>query len=65
MKTLFKQNAPYIVLLIFLVVLTVLKVSGFYYGFFTAYDEAYFLLKLQEAYDMSCITGKSQWNLGV
>ena len=38
MKTLFKQNAPYIVLLIFLVVLTVMKVSGFYYGFFTAYD---------------------------
>ena len=63
MKTLFKQNAPYIVLLIFLVVLTVMKVSGFYYGFFTAYDESYFLLKLQEAYDMSCITGKSQWNL--
>ncbi|MGN0187025.1 MAG: hypothetical protein ACI392_04685 [Paludibacteraceae bacterium] len=63
MKDLVKQNIPYVVLFLLLVILNVMKVSSFRYGFFTAYDEAYFLLKLQEAYDMSCITGKSQWNL--
>ena len=46
-----------------LAMLTFMQVTNFHYGFFTAYDEAYFLLKLQEAYDMSCVTGKSQWNL--
>lgn len=46
MKALLKQNIPYILLLIVLLMLTIIMVSGFRYGFFTAYDEAYFLLKL-------------------
>ncbi len=63
MKTILKQNWLYILIIIGLVILSALSVGTFRYGFFTAYDEAYFLLKLQEAYDMSVITGKSQWNL--
>lgn len=58
-----KKNWLYILIILGLAVLSILDVSTFRYGFFTAYDEAYFLLKMQEAYDMSCITGKSQWNL--
>ncbi len=63
MKEFIKQEWLYLLMLIGLAVLTFMQVSTFRFGFFTAYDEAYFLLKLQEAYDMSCITGKSQWNL--
>lgn len=63
MKEILKRDWPYAILIIVLVILSVLSVGLFRFGFFTAYDEAYFLLKLQEAYDMSCITGKSQWNL--
>ncbi len=63
MKELIKREWLYILMIIGLAVLTFMQVSNFRFGFFTAYDEAYFLLKLQEAYDMSCITGKSQWNL--
>ena len=63
MKEFIKQEWLYLFMIIGLAVLTFMQVSTFRFGFFTAYDEAYFLLKLQEAYDMSCITGKSQWNL--
>ena len=63
MKELIKLEWVYLLMIIGLAVLTFMQVSNFRFGFFTAYDEAYFLLKLQEAYDMSCITGKSQWNL--
>ena len=63
MKDILKREWLYLLMILGLVVLTFMQVSTFRFGFFTAYDEAYFLLKLQEAYDMSCITGKSQWNL--
>lgn len=63
MKEFLKREWLYLLMILGLVVLTFMQVSTFRFGFFTAYDEAYFLLKLQEAYDMSCITGKSQWNL--
>lgn len=63
MKELIRREWLYLLMIIGLVVLEFMQVSTFRFGFFTAYDEAYFLLKLQEAYDMSCITGKSQWNL--
>ena len=63
MKELIRREWLYLLMIIGLVVLEFMRVSTFRLGFFTAYDEAYFLLKLQEAYDMSCITGKSQWNL--
>ena len=63
MKEFIKREWLYLLTILGMVVLTIMQVSTFRFGFFTAYDEAYFLLKLQEAYDMSCITGKSQWNL--
>ena len=63
MKDILKKDWMYLLLLVGLAILTFMQVTNFRFGFFTAYDEAYFLLKLQEAYDMSCITGKSQWNL--
>ena len=63
MKDILKKDWMYLLLLVGLAILTFMQVANFRFGFFTAYDEAYFLLKLQEAYDMSCITGKSQWNL--
>ena len=63
MREFIKREWLYLLMILGMVVLTVMQVSTFRFGFFTAYDEAYFLLKLQEAYDMSCITGKSQWNL--
>lgn len=63
MKELIRREWLYLLMIIGLAVLTFMQVSTIRFGFFTAYDEAYFLLKLQEAYDMSCITGKSQWNL--
>ena len=63
MKEILKRDWIYVLLLCGLAILTFMQVTNFRFGFFTAYDEAYFLLKLQEAYDMSCITGKSQWNL--
>ena len=63
MKEIFKKDWFYLLLLCGLAILSFMQVTNFRFGFFTAYDEAYFLLKLQEAYDMSCITGKSQWNL--
>lgn len=63
MIALIRREWLYLLMIIGLAVLTFMQVSTFRFGFFTAYDEAYFLLKLQEAYDMSCITGKSQWNL--
>lgn len=58
-----KVNSVYILIIVLLLICSIMSVGLFRYGFFTAYDEAYFLLKLQEAYDMSCVTGKSQWNL--
>ena len=63
MREFLKREWLYLLMILGLVVLTFMQVSTFRFGFFTAYDEAYFLLKLQEAYDMSFITGKSQWNL--
>ena len=63
MKEFLKREWLYLLMIIGLAILTFMQVSTFRFGFFTAYDDAYFLLKLQEAYDMSCITGKSQWNL--
>lgn len=63
MKEILKKDWPYLFLIIGLIVLSAMATGLFRFGFFTAYDEAYMLLKLQEAYDMSCITGKSQWNL--
>ena len=63
MKDILKKDWMYLLLIVGLAILTFMQVANFRFGFFTAYDEAYFLLKLQEAYDMSCITGKSQWNL--
>ena len=63
MKEILKKDWMYLLMLVGLAILTFMQVTNFRFGFFTAYDEAYFLLKLQEAYDMSCITGKSQWNL--
>lgn len=63
MKEMLKKDWPFAILSAILIVLSVISVGNFKYGFFTAYDESYFLLKMQEAYDMSCITGKSQWNL--
>ena len=63
MKDTLKRDWLYLLLIVGLACLTFMQVRLFRFGFFTAYDEAYFLLKLQEAYDMSCITGKSQWNL--
>jgi len=63
MKAILKKDWPFAVLSIVLLVLCIISVGNYKYGFFTAYDESYFLLKMQEAYDMSCITGKSQWNL--
>lgn len=63
MREMIKKDWPYLLLIVFLILVCIAEVGGFKYGFITAYDEGYFLLKLQEAYDMSCITGKSQWNL--
>jgi len=63
MKDILKKDWPFAILAFALLVLSVVSVGNFKYGFFTAYDESYFLLKMQEAYNMSCITGKSQWNL--
>lgn len=63
MTDLLKRDWPYLLLAIFLIVVATLRAAMFRYGFFTAYDEAYFLLKLKEAYAMTDITGKSQWNL--
>lgn len=57
------RDWAYICLSLFLIIISVYAVSTFKYGFFTAFDEAYFLIKLQEAYDASDVTGKSQWNL--
>ena len=44
MKELIKREWLYILLIIGLAVLTFMQVSTFRFGFFTAYDEAYFLL---------------------
>lgn len=63
MKEILKKDWPFAILSIVLLVLSIISVANLKYGFFTAYDESYFLLKMQEAYDMSCVTGKSQWNL--
>lgn len=63
MKEILKKDWPFAILAMVLLVLSIISVANLKYGFFTAYDESYFLLKMQEAYDMSCITGKSQWNL--
>ena len=63
MVELLKKNWLYSLIVIFLIILSIFDVANLKYGFFTAYDEAYFLLKLKEGYTLSSITGKSQWNL--
>ena len=63
MKEALRKDWPYLLLTLALVGLSVLSVDSFRYGFHTAFDQAYMFLKLQEAYDGSYITGKSQWNL--
>lgn len=63
MKDIIKKDWPYLLLAISLIVLSILMLDTFKYGFTTIFDQAYMLLKLQEAYDGSYITGKSQWNL--
>jgi len=57
------KNWPFAFIAIGLIILSIFNVANLKYGFFTAYDEAYFLLKLKEGYTLSSITGKSQWNL--
>ena len=57
------KNAPCILIIITLTILSIINIANLKYGFFTAYDHAYFLLKLKEGYTLSSITGKSQWNL--
>jgi len=47
---------------ILLILLTGLRISLFKYGFCTAWDESYFLVKCQEAYVGDYVTGKSLWN---
>ena len=63
MKEVLKNDWPYLILAIALLGLSILSIDSFRFGFHTAFDQAYMLLKLQEAYDGSYITGKSQWNL--
>ena len=58
-----KYQLLYWLLLILLVAITVVRLTTLDVGFCTAWDEAYFLIKLREAYEGSIITGKSQWNL--
>ena len=58
-----KHQLLYWLLLILLVAITIVRLTTFDVGFCTAWDEAYFLIKLREAYEGSIITGKSQWNL--
>jgi hypothetical protein len=63
MKEFIRREWVYLLMIAGLLAFTFMQVSSFRFGFFTKFDQAYFLLKLQEAYDRSCITGKSQWNL--
>lgn len=53
---------PWTFLTVLLGILTVLRISLFDYGFVTAWDESYFLVKCQEAYIGDFVTGKSLWN---
>ena len=52
---------PYLLLLILAIVVLVIRFLSLDKGFFTFYDEAYFLLKAREVTE-GIITGKSQWN---
>ena len=56
-----KTYVPYVFLLLVLVLLCAARMSLFNSGFFTFYDDAYFLLKAKEVGE-GVITGKSQWN---
>ena len=58
-----KHQLPYVLLLLVLFVITLIHFLTINVGFCTAWDEAYFLIKLREAYEGSFVTGKSQWNL--
>jgi hypothetical protein len=58
-----KFQLHYWLLLFLLIVFTIIRLASINIGFCTAWDEAYFLIKLKEAYEDSFITGKSQWNL--
>ena len=63
MKEILKKDWMYILLLIVVAMGTAVQIYSFDKSLYSAHDEAYFLLKMQEAYDHSCIEGKSQWNL--
>mgnify|MGYP006873026881 CR=1 FL=1 len=58
-----KYQLLYWLLLVLLLAVTLIRFLTINVGFCTAWDEAYFLIKLKEAYEGSFITGKSQWNL--
>lgn len=58
-----KYQLAYVLLLFALLAITFIHFLTINVGFCTAWDEAYFLIKLKEAYEGSFITGKSQWNL--
>lgn len=62
-KYIYKYQLHYWFLLLLLIVYTVIRLSSLNIGFCTAWDEAYFHIKIKEAYENTCITGKSQWNL--
>jgi len=55
------QSLPYWFLLLLLIAITVVRFISLDKGFFTFFDEAYFLLKARDVAD-GVITGKSQWN---
>jgi len=55
------NNWLYCILFVFLVVLCVARMTLFHFGFFSFFDDAYFLLKAKEVGE-GIITGKSQWN---
>ena len=58
-----KYQLLYWLLFAILIAVTIIRFYTINIGFCTAWDEAYFLIKLREAYEGTFITGKSQWNL--
>lgn len=55
------QKLPYWLIFIISVAVIIIRFINLDKGFFSFYDEAYFLLKAREVTD-GIITGKSQWN---
>ena len=60
-KSITISNSPYLLLLILAIIVLIIRFFTLNKGFFSFYDEAYFLLKAREVAD-GIITGKSQWN---